>query len=132
MVVLPLLLSPSPTMACCFSCGPKSPNALLQLWCTATQLHSLVPLVVSTRPTLIFSLELTSEAQVSVSSHCLSDLDCGVPGSGTDGLCGCLSALPSSVQPLYFSLRLQGSTPSWLIFLCIKNSVKIVFLYFFC
>ena len=104
---LPLLLSPSPTMVPCFSCGPRPPR-FPQLWLSAPQpvvYHSLAPQAVSTQPTLVLSPELTSRAWVSVPSTLLSY---GDQGSGTDGLCGSLSALPSSIQLLCFFSELWG------------------------
>ena len=76
---------------------------------------------VSTQPILVLFLELTSRVWVSAPSPCVSVLVCGVSGSGTNCLCGSLSASSSSVQLLHFSLRFwvplsQVSSPSvrWL------------------
>ena len=112
----PLLLLPSPTMVSCFSCRPWSPPKFPWLWHSASQplKHSSLALqAVSTQPTLVFSLELTPRTCISVPSPLPSVSGCGILGGGADGLHSSLSALPSSVQLLHFSLRLWG--PSVLV-----------------
>ena len=87
MVVLSLTLLSYGTMMPCFSCRPRPPPMLPWLQCTAPQ-----PLkVVSTEPTLVPTLKLTSVAPCSASSPCMS-----VSGFGINGLCCSLSALPAS------------------------------------
>ena len=64
-------LSFSVTMAPCFSCRPKLPPVLPWLWLSTPQPvvhHFLAPQAISTQPTLVLSLELTSRPWVSVPS----------------------------------------------------------------
>ena len=119
---LPLLLSPSPTMAPCFSCGPRPLPRFPQLWSSAPQPmlhHSLAPQAVSTQPTLVLSPELTSRTWVSVPSPNPSISGCDVWGGGADDLCSSYSALPpqSSCYPFLCNFEVP---PSWLISLLVR------------
>ena len=105
----------SPTMATCFSCGPRLPPGFPQLWNSAPQPmahHSLATQAVSTQPTLVFSLELTSRAWISAPNPCLNISGHGFWGSGADDLCCSHSALPFSIQLMCFSWRLGSPSVS--------------------
>ena len=98
-------------MVPCFSCGPRPTSRFPQLWCSIPQplAHcSLPPHIISTQPALVLSPDLNSSASVSEPSPLQWVSSCGVLGGGTDHLCSSPSALPSSVQLLYFSWRLWG------------------------
>ena len=88
-----------PCSLCCGTPLPCSP--------THSCLHSAKP---GTYP------ELTCEAQVLAPNSFPSVSGSGVLDSGTDCLCGSLSAFLSSVQLLCFSWRLLENPPSWLFF----------------
>ena len=112
---LPLFLLPSPAMALCFSCKPRPPPRIPQLWDSAPKpvAHcSLGQEAISSQPTLVFSPELTSRALVSGPSPRPSISGFGVQGGGADDLCSSQSALPSSVQLLQFSWWLWGPSIS--------------------
>ena len=111
------------------SCESPAPSSrTLQLWYLAFMvgpgllLHSLACGVILCNPLGFFHTANprplhgpASEAWGSALSHLLSVLVCDAQSSGTNHLCGFLSALPSSDQLLSFSLKLWGfpSIPSW-------------------
>lgn len=97
-MTVPSLLWPSPTMVPYYTCGPRPPPTLAWLWHSTLQpmAHcSLLPQADYIQQTLVLYPVLTSEDGVSVPSPCLIFSGGGVQGSGTDGLCVSLSALPS-------------------------------------
>ena len=96
-----------PNMVPYFSGRPSLPPGLPWLLCTAPD-H---PQTVSTQPTPLPRTHFPSLFSTP-SPH--SSVSAGAWGSGAHGLCGSLSALPSSDWLLCFSLRLQGS-PSFSI-----------------
>ena len=110
MIVLPLLLSLSPTVVLCFSCRPRSPPVFPRLWYSIPQ--PMVPLSLVPQP---ISLEPTSGAWVSVPSPHPSISDVVSRASGTNGLCSssCLALLsPAPVlfsEALRFLLHVRGS-----------------------
>ena len=76
------------------SCGTLLSSHVALLLSPSASLHTINP---SPFPrTYLQSLILIAQSMPSISG-------CGVWGNGTDGLCGSLSTLPSSVQLLCFS-----------------------------
>lgn len=72
--VLPLLLSPSPTMVPRFTSGNRPLPGFPCLLCSAPQpmvYYALATQPVSKQPTLVYSLELTSGSSVSVHKDCI-------------------------------------------------------------
>ena len=127
MSVLTLLLTPSPPVAPCFSCGPRPPPTSLSYgallpspWHTAPY-----PLqAVSTQPTIVLFLEVTSIDQVSVPSPHPSVLGCDVPDSRTSGVAHSLLCLPLIV--CYTFLRgIEDPALSWLISLTVRWSFRV-------
>jgi len=85
--------------------GPDFPPMFLRLWCSAPWClaHHFSCCFPTTKPKPLLRTDLWS---LSLRTPLLSISGCGVLGGGTDGLCGSLSALSSSIQLLHFSLRL--------------------------
>ena len=117
MIDLPLLLSLSTAVAPCFSCGPRTPLILTWLWHSDPQPvshNSLTPQAVSTQPTLVLSMELTSEVWLSPPSPCLSASGCDVLSGGIDGLCGSLCfAFLSLAAVIFFESLIFSLFSDW-------------------
>ena len=100
----PRLLLLSPTISPCFSCGP---GLFLGSLICGTLFPSPSPLRLSPHNQSLSSPQnLSLEPECELPAPAQASQAVVSRGSGTDGLCGSLSALPSSVQLLCFSLRL--------------------------
>ena len=115
-VVLPLLLSLSPTMVPCFSRGPRLPPTLFcGILCPA---YSILLPSSSGCLHIANPSPLSGTNFQSLSLRAQPPLECRPVvsrGGGTNGLCSSFSTLPSSVWLLHFFLRLVVSSSSQLI-----------------